>query len=501
MLRTLKNIVIWSFFLLVYGYSQDINLKGKVVDKDYNPLNKVVVKLWIADHSDTTDVNGEFNIIVKSTGNLPHSIRETLEFPVIKGNILSFESLSERNVSLDVIDIRGHIVKNIYKGPSKKGINSVSITLNGFKHGIYIIKSNMGGKVFFNKYSHMGKASMKEIKPNGLGTLSKHSAIIDTLVITKGGYGTRKLDISNYSHTFGEIVLMTQNSSPSFLSTPDDMTSSGTVGTQYIDTVHVVDPDDDDFELRLIVKPDNMLISDNIITWTPNEDQIGDNSVSVLANNGNDGGELLSWKIAVVDSNSQNDLVGKWLTKTPILKSDDDLYVEYIFYDDFKIVAKVTDYDWDGTNWIIDYTNQSDGIGDYYSFYDYNNSYVLFHFEENSLSYQQYYHYKITNDSLILKKSEILSGNSNSVFGHWKNIITDNSKVTTERRDVLDITILADSTLKNNVTQEIFPLEIHDDFFTVLEYGSYRKYSYEIINNKLYLILEFEGDIRLRKEL
>ncbi len=109
-------------------------------------------------------------------------------------------------------------------------------------------------------------------------------------------------DSSAYEDLTWSITVVDTNHTPVFTSIPSDMEDTAYVNTEYKDTVHATDIDGDVLTFSFIDSVTGMVLTDSIITWTPNVNDTGSNSVSVQVSDGNGGYDTLSWTIAAIDT-------------------------------------------------------------------------------------------------------------------------------------------------------------------------------------------------------
>ncbi|MBF0431943.1 MAG: hypothetical protein HQK83_11725 [Fibrobacteria bacterium] len=100
-----------------------------------------------------------------------------------------------------------------------------------------------------------------------------------------------------------KVTVVDSNHAPKFISTSDNMTAAGYVGSIYSDTISVSDSNGDSVIITFINQPNAMIFENNIINWTPADSQTGDYQVKLQASDGKGKYDTLSWTINVSDTN------------------------------------------------------------------------------------------------------------------------------------------------------------------------------------------------------
>jgi len=80
------------------------------------------------------------------------------------------------------------------------------------------------------------------------------------------------------------------------------MTENAKEGILYVDTIRAVDINEDSITLSLLEAPENLELTDSIITWTPDSTQLEVNTISVQVSDGYGGFDTLNWIVYVYPS-------------------------------------------------------------------------------------------------------------------------------------------------------------------------------------------------------
>ncbi|MBF0433399.1 MAG: SUMF1/EgtB/PvdO family nonheme iron enzyme, partial [Fibrobacteria bacterium] len=205
MKKTTMLTISLTLLCLVYGYSGNINLKGRVVDENDIAQNLAVVTLLKAGVSDTTNDNGEFHLQQLTTGN--HLPVNSFGQPEIIGGTVSFSLPVAQQVSLVLLDMNGRVLKNIHQGVMQKGCHDFAIPLSDYASGIYLVKLQMGTKSYISKvYSGLSQTNYR-YPVSDPPSLLKVSVVNDTIIITKNGYDDKIVEVSAYVGGLPEITL------------------------------------------------------------------------------------------------------------------------------------------------------------------------------------------------------------------------------------------------------------------------------------------------------
>ena len=106
-------------------------------------------------------------------------------------------------------------------------------------------------------------------------------------------------NVSAVNNFVARIDSAAVNLPPVISSRVADMRDSAVVGNQYADTVHASDPEHGLLTFALTQKPQGMVITDSIVTWTPQPADTGAKSVTVRVADPQDSAATLTWTIHV----------------------------------------------------------------------------------------------------------------------------------------------------------------------------------------------------------
>ncbi len=204
-----------TFTLLHFssGYGSRLIFKGRVVDEDNKPLQGALVKLFIADTSQTTDWDGRFSIDLTSTHALAPG--RTVPYPIsFHQGILSLRASGHRQrIHVEVFDTRGRRVSGVAQEVTGEETFRSRILPEVLPEAIYHVRLRIGYSTSLFRLMNLknrcftikrqaicSEKSMLEQSSSG----ARH---IDTVEISKDEYKTTTMGISSYATELPAIVL------------------------------------------------------------------------------------------------------------------------------------------------------------------------------------------------------------------------------------------------------------------------------------------------------
>lgn len=215
MKNVLKTILLIGLFITVC-FSQNINISGIVTDSAGVALEGAVVMLEKHGYSDTTGVNGTFNL----TGTVGIATHHNQSFSnhfsaYIKNNTLIINIKEKSDLEIFTFNIQGKVIFS-----AKKSVNSgrYSIALPQTGSGIYfhaiktgkqklLIRSNLTGNMSFGTVS-----SIKESQTTTTTNAARIQEQIDyTIKSIKPGYLNYRVGITNADTSGIDIKMISQD--------------------------------------------------------------------------------------------------------------------------------------------------------------------------------------------------------------------------------------------------------------------------------------------------
>ncbi|NLD98855.1 MAG: T9SS type A sorting domain-containing protein, partial [Fibrobacter sp.] len=207
-------LLISFFFFLPVNAQQ--GLRGRVIDKDYKPIQGAIVKIIIANKQTTTDQNGSFFIEKPSTHVLPdNQLPKLISFQ--NGILTFYSSVNQQQIQVDVFDTRGQKISSL-RDVQNNGKYTARIIPPHLPAAVYFVKFTAGVQVGVFKIMNF-KAQTYALSSQGYyyekSSFDKSAAtlaVVDTLSITKDGYKVLKQSISSYEANLNDIKLESNSS-------------------------------------------------------------------------------------------------------------------------------------------------------------------------------------------------------------------------------------------------------------------------------------------------
>ncbi len=211
MKRIINFLAILSLTFL-YSAAQDVNLSGKVVDKNSNPISSVNVNLSQRGISTTTDAGGNFTLVHSSSG-MGDLIRQG-SCSHLEGAKLYFRCNGE-DIRIDLYDISGRKIKNILD--RKEFTGNYFLYPEAYIQGeiitIYFIYVRVGTrfnshKLMYNPANQLPKGLNVFSESYAAGNIKKATmAVIDTLIFTHQDYETKLVNVESYTGDLGSVQM------------------------------------------------------------------------------------------------------------------------------------------------------------------------------------------------------------------------------------------------------------------------------------------------------
>ena len=182
-----------------FARSQTIAISGKITDENQRNVYGAIVRLKNLKLTDTTDAEGNysFNVAKVKSINLPSNY----EKPFFKGNFLIFTvSKSNEPVEIKTFDCRGKCVYEYNNKIMALGQYKIIPFPAYFSSQMYICRINIGKSISTYIKKVPSVASLERINyKQKTANLSKITAAVDTLLISRAGYLYKKYPIDSYT--------------------------------------------------------------------------------------------------------------------------------------------------------------------------------------------------------------------------------------------------------------------------------------------------------------
>lgn len=215
----IASIKLFVFFLLLAVQVQavSINVSGTILDSVSNTaLPGVIVSSYLHGYRDTTDGNGDFHLLYEDPTDILTPIKSRNKNMISQGveNSLQFQLSEEQTVHLSVFDVGGKELVTLIDKRLQPG--SYTAHSGALPSGVYVYNLTTDGKThavrFVSVTSGNGRSGLsRKLQSTGTSLMKKQAApaaAIDTLVIQKSGYVTKKIAFSS-SHISDTTILLT----------------------------------------------------------------------------------------------------------------------------------------------------------------------------------------------------------------------------------------------------------------------------------------------------
>lgn len=201
---------ICSGTLVAALHSQPLDLRGRIVDRNGQPVAGATVELKLRGISASTALDGSFAL----NGN--SAIWPVVGPPIdyhLGPEFLVVDVRYPMNVRLEVVDGYGRSLGAFAKW-LEKGQPSLALAeaMPGrvLTTGLYFLRLHIGGEIFIHPFFHPGSGSRESVfGPAYLGSAAaKRTAAIDSLRIRKAGYQDLAWPVTSYTAgDLGDLVL------------------------------------------------------------------------------------------------------------------------------------------------------------------------------------------------------------------------------------------------------------------------------------------------------
>lgn len=207
--------------------AQEIDISGRVVNKENNPVSDVIVTLKAAGVSDTTDSDGYYRLQKISTTLTQRA--GSFSKPALSNGVFRFQVSDAQKVSIEIFDIKGRLVAAVLEKNVSAGDYSFipSAYLSSSAASVYFIRASVNGNVSFHKVpSHRTESAKRGVKKEnspGSVLLKQSDAPLDIIEFSKDGQIITSMDIQNWTSSLPDICLVQRDISGSFEKTSDEL--------------------------------------------------------------------------------------------------------------------------------------------------------------------------------------------------------------------------------------------------------------------------------------
>ncbi|MBN2037492.1 MAG: hypothetical protein JW768_12185 [Chitinispirillaceae bacterium] len=208
-MKRMHVITISLLALYVLSPAQEINLTGRVINKNSAPIQNANVSLKNAGKSTSTNAEGLFTL--RSTVAINAVSPRLSEYIVIRNGVIYIQRNGSEIGEIAMYDYNGRKVTTFFTETFQKGDNAIALSgrMKGLAGGLYILKVNIGdravlGKFYFERERMVICELDKRVKKE---SLAKAKAGMDQLSVSAAGYRDSLLAINKYVGDVGDIIL------------------------------------------------------------------------------------------------------------------------------------------------------------------------------------------------------------------------------------------------------------------------------------------------------
>ncbi|MDG5813650.1 T9SS type A sorting domain-containing protein [Chitinispirillales bacterium ANBcel5] len=215
-----KLLLTAAFNLLIFNFikADEVSIGGTVLDQSGNPVVGAEVELNNLEITNITDESGRFLLMgAVSVGRSTLNQRSAVGASLRGSDILI--SLKESSpVTISIYNLSGRMVYDFDPGTLNAGTNVISLPLERFGTGVYMISVNYQGQRELFRYalSNNSRSTKPSVNKNATTTAEAFQVtqeVNDTIIVSAEGFETARYPIDSYTLSGIEIILESQNGS------------------------------------------------------------------------------------------------------------------------------------------------------------------------------------------------------------------------------------------------------------------------------------------------
>jgi hypothetical protein len=208
-LRKLHRVSFFAFSLFSIGFAGAIDLKGKVVNEQGEPIKKASVALCKQGCKVSTDQNGLFEIVKSSSAVSWKSENKPGAFIGIKAKFLELGNCYDANIT--VVSIKGEVLNQVSIVNQNRVPVDVLVPPSAKTQALIISAKTAGGTISIKtlKCGSRWLWNDQHMIQGSHGLVSNRSALValDTLVVEKDGKEKVTVPVTSLIATMPDIVL------------------------------------------------------------------------------------------------------------------------------------------------------------------------------------------------------------------------------------------------------------------------------------------------------
>jgi hypothetical protein len=191
-----------------------MRISGRVLDGDAAPVLDASVKLSSQPSSVTTDKYGMFLIAITSV-KIPPAISQGVETPAIKsGMLLVRNNNNNKGITVYIRTITGRTAAVMYDKNTGIGVHRFRLydSFLSLAPGLYIVSVRAGiqttnFKLVSTKNGTNAIVCQTTLQPAGIGLKKISDAAVDTVIITKSGFITKRIPVCSLDTVLADQVV------------------------------------------------------------------------------------------------------------------------------------------------------------------------------------------------------------------------------------------------------------------------------------------------------
>jgi polyhydroxybutyrate depolymerase len=205
-----KHLITSSLLaLFVMLQAQDINLSGKVINKNSVPIQNANVSLKNAKKTTSTNAEGKFTF--SPTVNVKAVLSSLSEYVVSRSGVIHVKTKGSETGEIAIYDYTGKKIVTLFSGTFHIGDNAFNFSKKtiGLADRFYIFNVNIGDRSVYGRfYAERGRLVICELDKSVKNDfMAKAMAGIDQLTVSAAGYRDTVLAIEKYIGNLDDIVL------------------------------------------------------------------------------------------------------------------------------------------------------------------------------------------------------------------------------------------------------------------------------------------------------
>ena len=207
----MRHYVLLGTLVSSLTMGQTIDLNGRIIDNDSQPIENALVRLMNMNIQDTTDAEGNFHLTGHQTAIAPSYTTNGYSIHLSHGELTVTHGLPIASAQVYIYSLNGKLL--LSTPPIQKSCRSCRFAFGRpcFSSGVYIIRLAVNSSVFHYKIT--GAAAMRRTMPvniTGVWTKPEPAAsgpIKDTLIARKSGFIHKRLQLTSFADSLADITL------------------------------------------------------------------------------------------------------------------------------------------------------------------------------------------------------------------------------------------------------------------------------------------------------